>query len=81
MADRRAAREAMEQQLNGIQERAAAFAGSVPSLATVEQLRALETRGALPNDAAARIAERRAADAAKRIAERRAADAQRGAAS
>jgi chromosome segregation ATPase len=81
LADRRAAREALEQQLNGIQERAAAFPGSVPSLARVEQLRALETRGALSNDAAARVAERRAADAAKRIAERRAADAQRGAAS
>jgi len=81
LADRRAAREAMEQQLNGIHERAAAFTGSVPSLATVERLRALETRGTLPNDAAARIAERRAADAAKRIAERREADAQRGAAS
>jgi hypothetical protein len=53
----------------------------VPSLASVDQLRALESRGGLANDAATRIAERRAADAAKRIAERRAADAQRGAAS
>ncbi|HEV2741118.1 MAG TPA: hypothetical protein VGU66_21340 [Candidatus Elarobacter sp.] len=81
LADHGAAREAMEQQLRGIQERAAAFSGSVPSLATVEQLRALESRGALPADAATRMAERRAADAAKRIAERRAADEQRGAAS
>ena len=81
LADHGAAREAMEQRLRGIQERAAAFTGSVPSLATVEQLRTLETRGALPSDAATRIAERRAADAAKRIADRRAADAQRGAAS
>ncbi len=72
--------EAMEQQLRGIHARAAAFTGAVPSLATVEQLHALETR-ADAHDAATRIAERRAADAAKRIAERRAADAQRGAAS
>ena len=77
----RAAREDMEARLRGIRERAAAFSGDVPSLATVEQLRALETRGAVPADAAARVADRRAADAAKRIAERNAADAQRGAAS
>jgi hypothetical protein len=59
LAARRAAREELEQQLRGVEERAAAFTGT---------------------DAAARIAERRAADAAKRIAERRAADAQRSAA-
>ncbi len=81
LATCRAAREEMEERLRGIQERAAAFTGHVPSLATVEQLRALETRVAEPPDAAARIAERRAADAAKRIAERNAADAQRDAAS
>jgi hypothetical protein len=77
----RAAREEMEERLRGIEERAAAFTGNVPSLATVEQLHALEARSAIPAGAATRIAERRAADAAKRIAERQAADAQRGEAS
>ncbi len=81
LATCRAAREEMEEHLREIEERAAAFTGHVPSLATVEQLRALETRVAEPGDAATRIAERRAADAAKRIAERNAADAHRGAAS
>lgn len=80
LATRRSAREEMEVQLRGIQERAAAFGGSVPSLASVQALRVLETRAG-GNDAATRIAERRAADAAKRIAERRSADAARGAAS
>lgn len=72
-AAHRAAREAVEAELRAVQERAAAFKGSLPTLASVDQLRALEARNAGTSEAAKRVAERRAADAARRIAEQDAA--------
>ena len=91
--ERRIAREKIETELHAMEGRVTPFTGTVPSLAAVEQLRALEARSiaqpppAVPltpvtsDDAAARLAERRAADAARRIEERRAADVDRNAAS
>ncbi|HEY4439270.1 MAG TPA: hypothetical protein VGN14_02385 [Candidatus Elarobacter sp.] len=72
-AAHRAEREKIEAELREVQERAAAFKGSVPSLASVEQLRALEARSAAPSEATKRLAERRAADAARRTEVERAA--------
>ncbi|MDB5095116.1 MAG: hypothetical protein JWO85_3217 [Candidatus Eremiobacteraeota bacterium] len=77
----RAERENLEIELRGVQERAASFKGNMPSLASVDQLRALEARSFAPSEAAKRVAERRAADAARRLGERQVADAERGAAS
>jgi hypothetical protein len=79
--DQRAEREKLEVELRAVQERAATFKGNVPSLASVEELRALEARSFAPSEAAKRVAERRAADAARRLGERHVADAERGAAS
>lgn len=68
LTTRRRARQEIEQRLREIEERAGGTPIAVPSLETVDQLRALEARS---------VEQRRAADAELRIAERRAADAQR----
>ena len=80
-AAHRAERERLEAELQAVQERAAAFKGNVPSLASVDQLRALEARSFAPSEAAKRLAERRAADAARQFGDRRVTEAERGAAS
>ncbi|MDB5040139.1 MAG: hypothetical protein JWN27_865 [Candidatus Eremiobacteraeota bacterium] len=79
--EQRAEREKLEVELRAVQERAATFKGNLPSLASVEELRALEARSFAPSEAAKRVAERRAADAARRLGERHVADAERSAAS
>jgi hypothetical protein len=80
-AAHRAEREKLEGELQAVQARAAAFKGNVPSLASVDQLRALEARSFAPSEAAKRVAERRAADAARRFDDRQVTETEHGAAS
>lgn len=80
-AAHRAEREKLEGELQAVQARAAAFKGNVPSLASVDQLRALEARSFAPSEAAKRVAERRAADAARRFGDRQVTETEHGAAS
>lgn len=65
LRERRGAREQAEIELRAARERATGFDGSVPSLAAIEELRALEARSGFQTEAARRAAERRAADAAR----------------
>jgi hypothetical protein len=67
LRERRSAREQIETEFRAAQERAKAFDGTVPSLAAIEELRAIEACSGFQNEAARRAAERRAADAARGV--------------